>query len=487
MRCPSCRLDVADRDASHCPGCGARLPAPEARTTDPLPAAAPTGDGDSVRPPGSEPSGGRRRSHPRRRASRPGRAGPLAALTRSPAARRWLDEARAASAAFMVALCAGAVLVVAAKLQDPSLGAGSDPASVLTVIVMVALGTLGAALRLDDLAVSALPLGAAATVGAALVWSSSAVVARRLAARGTRGADVSKPVRRALAGARIGAPFALLTWAAALIFRLRSGPTPVSVGAGEALLLGALWGAACGALGGLRAPDGFGTALAPARRALDRRAGPLIRGLGAGGAMLVVAGVGAAGAALLWIVAVLVRGVPPAFGIPEAAAAAIFLVAFAPNVVVSLLALSLGAPVEVGAKLRIGGRVLGPVQELSLTDWGGGPTPWYLWLLVLIPLCACLLGGFAARRKLSGRPAMAETLGVAAVTFAALVGALAAVADARLGAGLVRPRGFAHVAPHAFSTFLLALAWAGVLGVAGWKSAESYEASLPGGRDGAEP
>ncbi|HEX2236354.1 MAG TPA: hypothetical protein VHK89_08770, partial [Actinomycetota bacterium] len=199
-------------------------------------------------------------------------------------------------------------------------------------------------------------------------------------------------------------------------------------------------------------------------------------GLQTGAAMFIVAAVASLAGVLLWIIVALARGAaPPSFGIGDALGGLVFLVAFLPNVCVSLVSLALGASVEVGAKVRVGGRELGPVESFSLSDWGGDTAPWYVFALVLIPALACVIGGFAARRNARGEPSLLEVLPAAALAFALPLGVIAAFADARLGAGLVRPRGFAHVAPSAPAVFVAALLWAAALGFLGWRLAEAQQ------------
>jgi hypothetical protein len=139
--------------------------------------------------------------------------------------------------------------------------------------------------------------------------------------------------------------------------------------------------------------------------------------------------------------------------------------AFAPNVVVSVVSVALGAPVEVGAQVTVGGRVVGPLKDVSLFT---GDLPWPALALLVIPLIACFVGGYSARRTTRIPQQGALVLGVAALAYAFVLADLAVLADARLGAGLVRSRGFALIAPNAVLVFLLALAWAAVLSYIGW-------------------
>jgi hypothetical protein len=389
----------------------------------------------------------------------------VAAVGRSVSTGGWVDAWKAASVAFLATLCVGAVLVVAGKLASPRIGAGASPISVLIAIVMVALGSLGVPVSIGSVRVAALPLGALALIAAVIAWAVIKVMAD----------DERSGVRAGAAhGAKIGGPYALLMWAAALIFRFRAGPTPAAAGAGEALLLSAIWGAAFGALGGALTRRSLGALVVAPFRALKARSTSLYLGAQTGAAMLIVVAVGSCAALLLWVIVALLRGsAPPSFGVADAVSGVIFVAAFLPNILSALVAIALGAPVEVGAKVRFGGRELGPVETFSLSEWGVDGAPWLAWLLVLIPLGGCLLGGFAARRNADDSPRLVEVLGAAAITFATPLAVLAALADARLGAGLLRPRGFAHVAPDATMVFVLALLWAAGLGFAGWKIAET--------------
>jgi hypothetical protein len=275
-------------------------------------------------------------------------------------------------------------------------------------------------------------------------------------------------------GALVGVPFALLAWASALLFRFRSSTTPIAAGAGEALVFAGAWGAAFGALGGWCAHESLRARLGDVLDAVRARSRGAYEGVIAGAVMLLVAAAGAALAGLLWALFVVARGATPRpLTVGGLAGALIFVIAFAPNLVATLLALALGAPIEIGARVRLGARALGPLREYSLADWGGTPTPWYVWLLVLVPLFACLLAGFAARRNTAVPARAYEVLGTSALTFACGAAGLALLARARLGAGLVRPRGFAHVAPDAGATLLWALLWALVVGFAGWRVANA--------------
>jgi hypothetical protein len=198
-----------------------------------------------------------------------------------------------------------------------------------------------------------------------------------------------------------------------------------------------------------------------------RDSGALRRGATAAAVALTSASVLAAAAILLWIIVALIRGVPgPRFGAGDAAAAFVYLLAFAPNVIVSLTALGLGAPVYVGARVTVAGAGVGDIDRV----WLLADAPGYLFLLVLIPLVACSLAGFWARgsaQRDEAVPVLAWFAGIFAVT----LGLLAWLGEARLGAALLG-RGLARLDVNAFATLVLGFAWAAVAGFGGWTLAD---------------
>ena len=364
----------------------------------------------------------------------------------------WLDAGRAASASFVALLVAGAVLAVAGKLYAPSVGAGADRWHVLAAIVLLGLVCVGTPVTVDGLVLWTLPLGALAAVGATIFWATARVLARRPETAGRPAAQAG------LAGARTAIPFALLTGAAALAFRLDAG-LRVEAPAGAAAALAALWGALFGALGGVHAAGRLGAAV-PARDDAAL-AGPSVRrGFQAGAAMaLLVVGAGAIGATG-WLLVRLVAGLAAGgSGAGAAVASLVAFVAFLPNAAVGVAALAVGASLEAGA-LAAGGAA--PV-ELSLLD---GTLPWYLSPLLAVPPVACFFTGAAARRKRGVAASGPVVVGVAALTFAALLSAGAGVAGVRL-AGSTAAVGVS-VAADVGSTAALALVWGAVLGGAGW-------------------
>ena len=393
----------------------------------------------------------------------------MSSLRRSMRKGAWGPLTAAAAFGFLAMLAAAALLVLGVKMQYPDIGSGSDPLGALSGLVIVALGVLRVPIHIGDLSVSALPLGALAGVGYLTVWAT----ARALRRRGY--GDTRTAV---LEGMKLAVPFALICFISALVFRIRTEPTPVAADAGAALVLGALWGLVFGALAGFLARGTARSQVAQLMSFVRERWEFVFHGLVAGGVTLGVSLLAGAVAALLWVIAGLLGGGPQDFGLGEAGAAVIYLVAFAPNVIVSIVSIGLGAPVEIGAQVSSAGRLLGPLTEVSLFEWGSGSPPWFAYLLLAIPIGACLAGGFAAHR--SARRSSEDTsrlmlpvILAAALAYSFLLFELAALAEARLGAGLIRNRGFGRVAPEAGTVLILAFCWAFVLGLAGWKLVES--------------
>lgn len=369
----------------------------------------------------------------------------------------WLDAIAAACLGFLVLLAVGAVLVLAAKLNFPQLGGGADPLSAFSAAVMAGLGALGVPIVVDGLAASALPLGALAVIAAGLVWAVKASI----------GDQTFPTVKDAVVhGLRVGVPFGLLCWFFALIFRFR-GQHPVASDAGMALVTGAFWGALFGAIGTVRVMEPLGSAVTRITSGIRGKERQWSDGASAGTAMLIVAGVLGAAATLVWVIVALAKGAPGKhFGAGDAFAYVVYLIAFLPNLIVGIVSLSLGAPIDVGAKIDVGGKLLGPMRGYSLLGWGNGEPPGYLWLLVLIPLVACALGGLYARRK-SEPKAMVPVLLTASGVFAIVVTLLGAIGPVRM-AGVLKGSGFALIAPDAVVVFVSAFLVSGLVGFLGW-------------------
>lgn len=370
-----------------------------------------------------------------------------AAAVRRRFASTWLDPVGAACLAFLFLLSLGALLLVAAKLQFSGFGAGANPIEILSAITILGLAILRVPVHVDDLVISVLPLGALLAAGFGIAWATSVTF------RAKRDAGL-------WAGAAVGIPFGIICWIAALMFRF-DGTNVVFSGAWGALFWGLAWGGIFGALGALHAGG--------KRRRLSelvsvaRQGGPIRRGATAAALALGTSGLLGTVAILLWVIVALIRGVPgPGFGIGEAVAAFVYLLAFAPNIIVSLTALGMGAPVYVGARVTVAGAGVGQIDRI----WLFGDAPGYAFLLVLIPLVACSLAGFWARRSSDGEEIL-TILGTFAAVFAVTLGLLAWLGEARLGAALLG-RGLARLDVNALATLLFAGAWAGLAGLGGW-------------------
>ena len=168
------------------------------------------------------------------------------------------------------------------------------------------------------------------------------------------------------------------------------------------------------------------------------------------------------------------------FGLGDAVAGLVYLVAFLPNVLVAILAISVGAPLEVGAQITIGGRQIGPLKTISLWDWGPDGTPWFAFALLLIPIVALAGAGFFARRKATRARGGVRMIVTGAALFAATIAFLCWIGQARLGAGLVRSHGFAVIAANPLLVLVLGFAWAIVAGLGGWMVAERSLAAQTG-------
>jgi hypothetical protein len=431
MTCPNCGAPVADPDGAFCSRCGGPLGSSEAEATEKLdvPAAVPSPSTSEIRPGDS--------AFTTSAPEAPGDpAAPLlsdyAAAVRRRVASTWLDPVGAACLAFLFLLSLGALLLVAAKLQFSGFGAGANPIEILSAITILGLAILRVPVHVDDLVISVLPLGALVAAGFGIAWATSVT-------------------------------FRIICWIAALVFRF-DGTNVVFSGAWGALFWGLVWGGAFGALGALRGDR-------KRRRASEvlsagAEGGTMRRGASAAALALGSSGLLSAIAILLWIIVALIRGAPgPKFGLGEAVAAFVYLLAFAPNIIVSLTALGMGAPVYVGARVTVGGAGVGQIDRI----WLFGDAPGYVFLLVLIPLIACSLAGFWARRA-SDQSEMVPVLGAFAAVFAMTLGLLAWLGEARLGAALLG-RGLARLDVNAFATLLFAGAWAALAGLAGWSLA----------------
>lgn len=360
---------------------------------------------------------------------------------------------QAAALTFLALVGMGGVFVVAVKLQFRDLGSGADPVEMLTSLVILGLAALRVPVHVGDITLTVLPLGALVVTALIVRWACMSTIG-------------SAPPRR---GALVGLFFGVIATVAALIFRFRFERDPIYAGAPGAFVMGTLWVSAFAALALGTRKAGVRDLLRTKAARLSERRPSVFEGTRAGLLMLGLASVLAAAAALLWAIVVLLGdGGPNYRDLAQVIAALFYLVAFAPNLIVVVISLGLGAPLEIGAGLTVGGRVRDNLREISIFD--GSPDP--MLLLLLIPLAACLAGGFWSRRH-SAEPRRAfRVLMVAALVFAGVLAILGALGDVRLGAQLTPERGFGVVAPRAGIVFLLGLLWAGGVGYVGWTIAE---------------
>jgi hypothetical protein len=479
MRCPSCGAEQVDGSGAFCSKCGRPLGSPEAEATQRLSLEQPSTASDTTE------------LAPKREPGTPPRArspfGPRRALydfayvvRNSLVAGGWFEAASAAFVGLLALLCVGAVFVAAAKLQFPDLGSSSSPLSVFTSIVVLALGSLRVPVHLGDLTVTALPLGALMVSAGAVSWAVEPAIRRR---------HVEGMRARVAAGAKIAVPFALFCWIAALVFRFRGGDSPTHAGATGALLLGGAWGALFGVLGGLRSTGSLRAHLRAAGRVLETRRRLLYEGARTGMTMFGLAAAAAAAGGLIWVIVALARGAPvKGFGQGDALAAVLYILAFLPNILVAIVAIAIGAPLDVGAQITIGGRQIGPLETFSLWRWGEGAAPWFAYALLLVPLLATVGAGYLLheRRERKGHESV---IGIAAIVFALALAIAAWLGQARLGAGLVRAHGFGQISPNALIVLALGFAWAALGGFAGWTLAErrgAAHARPPDRTDGTE-
>lgn len=369
-----------------------------------------------------------------------------------------IPPAEVAALSFLGVLALGAILLVAVKLQYPNLGAGANTIDVFSSVVILALATLRVPVHVGELTFTVLPLGALAAVFLIVRWAC-------------RVAAPSAPPRRALV---VGGIFSAMGLVAALIFRFRFEPDAIYAGALGAAVAGLLWVSLFSALAFAGAKEPLAKRAGRHLAGLRERRPSTFEGMRAGALMLAAASVMGLAAGLLWAILVLLTGGGP-HGLDggDLIAALVYLAAFAPNLVVTVISLALGAPVDVGAGLTINGRLRGNVEQWSVFSEGAGLSI----LLLLLPLIACGAGGYWARRN-SHRPERSgPTLAVAAFVFAGVLAFLGWLGEARLGAELASSRGFGVVSPRAWLVFVLGVLWAGGAGYAGWTIADKRQSS----------
>jgi hypothetical protein len=471
MDCGSCGATIQDPEAKFCSRCGHplagdaeatdRVDAPES-SSQALPQTGRVGDsnGDFDPEGGRPPSPGRPDTEPGRHGS--AAAGVVATIQDMMAVIRhafaeggWGPAVSAAALSFLAVLGVGAAFIGVLKIYDPSFGAGRSAPWVIVRIVISGLASLGIPVEQVGAEGAILPLGGLLLIGWVSVWASRSVVMKSTA---------SSTSGRAVQGAKTAIPFGLMVFVAALVFRVR---VPVEVGAnpGVGLLVGALWGAIFGAIGGTMAGGNLRALIEtpPAKYAVG------IDGGRSAAIMLVTSAALACGATLVFLIVNLAAGPDVALAAGDALAIVFLLLVFGPNIVAGVLAFSIGAPITFVAR-SLGVRVQ---NEFSLLGLGGGNPDWHLYPLLLIPLSACLLGGYWARRRSADPRRSLETVGIAVCLFAVVVGALAALGGISLDRVFLGEGNLLVLRADPGTTFVLALLWAALAGVAGWKIADT--------------
>jgi Family of unknown function (DUF6350) len=349
------------------------------------------------------------------------------------------------------------------KIADGGFGTGESPLWILNHMVIFGLGVLG--VPIEDgfgLTTRFLPLGLLLGVGWAIAWAARTTVA------GSSAASRKECLKQ---GLKVAVPFAGLCLLAALIFRLRNGDE-LGADPGMALVMGAVWGALSGALGGLRAHSSIRDL---ASQALDQPGGgaPFLReGLVAGGTMLLASSVLAVGFVLVYIIVQLMTGSTVSLEAGDVVLLIFLLAAFGPNLVVGAVAFAVGAPIEFSTDLFGGG-----AEQVSLFGWGAVPPPAFSYVALIIPLLACLLAGYSARRSTADATKPLHVVGVAAATYAIVLTLLGWIGRVRIGqAGDLGGGALLEIGPRGATVFLLALLWAAAVGYVGWKVGESGEA-----------
>jgi hypothetical protein len=99
--------------------------------------------------------------------------------------------------------------------------------------------------------------------------------------------------------------------------------------------------------------------------------------------------------------------------------------------------------------------------------------------LVLLPVFALVGAGYWARTKATAGRNVFGVIPLGATLYSSTLALLAWLGEARLGAGIVRNRGFAVIAADPAMVLLFGFGWALVAGVIGWKLAERKNREVP--------
>ena len=485
MTCPSCGAEVNDPEATFCARCGAPLSpstdtAQEAATRDP--ATVPVRDF-------------------------------AIALGRSFTSGGWPQAAAAAGLGFLALLGLGALIVVAIVIND-GLSPGLNALDVLAAVVLFGESIMGVDLQahfegpiegfrgFEPAAFTMVWLGALLAFGYVLSWA----VARTARGAGSAGPQDERgagsagpqdergagsagpqdergpqdPKRQALGGAKVALPFALYCLVAAWLFKVPGVESTLSANAGQAFVIGAFWAALFGALGGLRAGGSLKLVSERGLQWFKSKRRAVYEGMSAGGIMLGTTALASAAAFLIIVIVALARN--DLFGgltIGGVLGGLIVLAFTLPNVLSLVASVALGAPLTARFDAPIGPDLGEPgflgIDSLSIIGIGGRTSGELAFLLLLIPVLSCLLGGFSAYRHSLDRTRWREVLGSAAVTYAGVLALLSLLNRVNFEGGAALFGLTGHVAVNFFAVLFLGLVWGAVVGFAGWKLAEVQE------------
>jgi flagellar biogenesis protein FliO len=459
MTCPSCGAEIRDPEATFCARCGASLSHAGEPTGDPTRESATRGGAATV----------------------PVRDFAIA-LGRSFTSGGWPQAAAAAALGFLSLLGLGALIVVAIVING-GLGPGLSAFDVLAAVVLFGESVMGVDLQahfggpiegfqgIEPAAFSMVWLGALLLFGYVLSWA----VARTAAGRAPQGSR-----RLALEGAKVALPFALYCLLAAWLFTVPGLDATLRAHAGQAFVVGAFWAAVFGALGGLQAGGSLRLVSGRSLQWFKSKRRAVYEGVSAGGIMLGTTALSAAAAFLIIVIDALARNdVFDGLTIGGVVSGLIVLAFTLPNVLSLVASVSLGAPLTArfGAPIGplIGERGFLGFDGLSIIGVGGRTSGALAFLLLLIPLLSCLLGGFSAYRHSLDRTKWLEVLGSAAASYAGVLALLSLLNGVNFEGGAALFGLTGRVAVNFFAVLLLGLLWGAVAGFAGWKLAEVQE------------
>jgi len=459
MTCPSCGAQIRDPEATFCARCGAPL----SRASEPT--------GDQTRESGTR--GGA--------ATVPVRDFAIA-LGRSFTSGGWPQAAAAAALGFLSLLGLGALIVVAIVVNG-GLGPGLNAFEVLAAVVLFGESVMGVDLQatfggpiegvrgIESAAFSMVWLGGLLLFGYVLTWA----VARSAAERPPQPSK-----HQALEGAKVALPFALYCVAAAWLFKVPGLDATLRVHPGQAFVIGAFWAAVFGALGGLQAGGSLRSVTGRWLQWFKSKRRAVYDGMSAGGIMLGTTALASAAAFLIIVIDALARNdLFDGLTIGGVVAGLIVLAFTLPNVLSLVASVSLGAPLTARFGVPFGPGIgeqgfLG-LDSLSIIGIGGRTSGALAFLLLLIPLLSCLLGGFSAYGQSLDRTKWLEVLGSAAATYAGVLALLSLLNGVNLEGGAALFDLTGRLAVNFFAVLLLGLLWGAVAGFAGWKLAEVQE------------